>query len=154
MSEAEAAQEGAHVRESTKSIKNLALAAAAAVLVLLLPAPALSAAGQAPSSEAEAAAKADAETAEGKAFGEALAQAFGREHSSTIQRCAKGAKRPDLSDFDLFVRLDGTGVVDQAAVSPATTLATCVQAKMAGWKVSAPPRAGFWVKVDVNLKSK
>lgn len=135
-------------------MKSTGFAISAAVLVFLLPARAQSASGQAQVSEAQSAAKADAETAEGKKLGEALSQAFGRDHGSTIQRCAKGAKRPDLSDFDLFLRLDGAGAVDQALVEPATALATCVQAKMPGWKVSAPPHAGFWVKIDVNLKSK
>lgn len=130
------------------------LAISATVLVLLLPAPAQSAPEHGQISEAEAAAKADAGTPEGKKLGEALSQAFGRDHGRTIQQCAKEAKRPDLSDFGLFLRLDGAGVVDQALVEPATALATCVRAKMPGWKVSAPPHAGFWVKVDVNLKAK
>lgn len=102
---------------------------------------------------AQSAAMAGAETAEGKKFGEAVGQAFGRDHASTIQRCAKGAKRADLSDFDLFVRVDGGGVVDRALVKPSNTLATCVKNAMPGWKVSAPPQAGLWVEVSVNLKS-
>lgn len=130
------------------------VAVGAAVVVVLLPARGQSAAGQVQISQARSAAEADAETAEGKKFGEALAQAFGREHSSTIQRCAKETKRSELSDFDLFLRIDGTGVVDQAFEEPATALATCVREKMSGWKVSTPPHAGFWVKVDVNLKRK
>jgi hypothetical protein len=44
--------------------------------------------------------------------------------------------------------------VDQAVAEPATTLAVCVREKMSGWKVFTPPHAGFWVKVDVNLKPK
>ena len=103
-------------------------------------------------STAETAAKAGAESAEGKKFGDDLGQAFGREHASTIQRCAKSTKRPDLSNFDLFVRVNGTGVLDQALVNPPTNLAACVKDAMPGWKVSAPPRAGFWVKVGVTLK--
>jgi hypothetical protein len=129
-------------------------AVSAAVFVVLLPARGPSAVEQVQISQAKSAAEADAGTAEGKKFGEALAQAFGREHGSTIQRCAKETKRPDLSDFDLFLRLDATGVVDQAIAEPATALATCVREKMSGWKVSTPPHAGFWVKVDVNLKPK
>ena len=52
------------------------------------------------------------------------------------------------------LRVDDTGVVDQAFVKPSTNLAVCVQQKMEGWKTSVPPRAGFWVKVGVNLKRK
>jgi hypothetical protein len=130
------------------------VAVSGVVLLVLLPARVHSAVGQVQISQAKSAAQADAQTAGGKKFGEALAQAFGREHSSTIQRCAKETKHPDLSAFDLFLRLDGTGVVDQAFEEPATALATCVREKMSGWKVSTPPHAGFWVKVDVDLKRK
>ncbi len=129
------------------------LAGHAAALLLLL-APSGVALGEDPVSAAESAAKAGAEEPGGKAFGELLGQAFGREHAATIQRCVKGTTRRELSDFALFLRVDGTGVVDQALVKPATNLATCVQAKMTGWKGSPPPRAGFWVRVGVNLKRK
>jgi hypothetical protein len=136
------------VRESRKGLKSSVVAVSGAVLVVLLPARVQSAVGQVQISQAKSAAEADAETAEGKKFGEEVAQAFGREHDGTIQRCAKETKHPDLSDFDLFLRLDGTGVVDQAFEEPVTALATCVREKMSGWKVSTPPHAGFWVKVD------
>ena len=135
-------------------IKHPGLSAPTAALFLLFLAPVPSSLGQTQIAEAEFAAKSDAGTEAGKKFGEALGQAFGREHGSTIQRCAKSAQRPDLSNFDLFLRLDATGAVDQALVEPATALATCVREQMPGWKSSAPPHAGFWVKVDVNLKSK
>ena len=125
----------------------------AAALLLSL-APARAAVGEDPVTAAESAAKAGAEEPDGKAFGELLGQAFGREHGATIQRCAKETKKPELSDFALLLRVDGTGVVDQALVRPVTNLATCVRGKMIGWKGSVPPRAGFWVKVGVNLKRK
>jgi len=142
------------MRRSRKGLKSFIVAVGAAVPFVLMPARAQSAVETVPISQAKSAAEADAGTPEGKKFGEALAQAFGREHGSTIQQCAKKTKRPDLSDFDLFLRLDGTGVVDQALEEPATAIATCVREKMSGWKVSTPPHAGFWVKVDVNLKPK
>ena len=142
------------MRESRRGLESSVIVVSVVLLVALVPAQGQSTAAQAEISQARSAAEADAGTAEGKKFGEALAQAFGREQGSTIQRCAKETKRPDLSDFDLFLRLDETGVVDQAFEEPATALATCVRGKMSGWKVSTPPHAGFWVKVDVNLKPK
>ena len=142
------------MRESRAGFKTSVVSAITALVVVLLPARGQATAEQVQTPQAKSAAAADAETPEGRKFGEAVAQAFGREHGSTIQRCAKEAKRPDLSDFDLFLRLDGNGVVDQAFEEPATALATCVREKMSGWKVSSPPHAGFWVKVDVNLKPK
>ena len=133
---------------------NFSLTAAAAMLTALLMAPIYPALGQDQLAAAESAAKAGAETAEGKMFEDAVGQAFGRDHGGTIQQCAKNAKRGDLSNFIVLLRVAGTGVVDQALVSPATTLSTCVKGKMPGWKASAPPAAGYWVKVGVNLKGK
>lgn len=101
---------------------------------------------------AEAAAKAAAATPEGKTYEETVGRAFGREHGSTVGQCAKGARRADLSDFDLLLRMEATGVVEEVLVKPRTNLASCVQGKVAGWKVLAPPHAGFWVKLAVNLK--
>lgn len=131
-----------------------AVAVGAALLLTLAVAPFPSAWGEDAVAAAESAAKAGAETPDGKKFGDALGQAFGREHGTTIQRCAKDTKRPDLTDFDLLLRVDETGVVDQAFVKPNTKLSVCVQQKMVGWKTSVPPRPGFWVKIGVNLKRK
>jgi ligand-binding SRPBCC domain-containing protein len=126
----------------------------AALLLALAVAPFRFASAEDAVSAAESAAKAGAETPGGKEFADALGQAFGREQGTAIQGCAKETKRPDLSDFHLLLRLDERGVVDQAVVKPSTNLASCVQRKVLGWKTSVPPRAGFWVKVGVNLKKK
>ncbi len=103
---------------------------------------------------AEAAAKAGAATTEGRKLEESLGQAFGRDHGVTIGGCAKAARRPDLADFELFLRLDAVGVVERALVRPATNVSDCVQRKLAGWKATVPPHAGFWVRVGVKLKRK
>jgi len=105
-------------------------------------------------SAAESAAETAAGTPEGKRFKEALQQAFGREHGTTIQRCASKTRRPDLSDFHLFLRVDGAGSVDQVLVEPSTTLAACVQKKLVSWKTSVPPHASFWVDIGVRMKRK
>lgn len=130
------------------------VAVGAAMLVFLVVAPGGLVLGQDDFAAAEAEAKADADTADGKKFAEALGESFGREHGRTIQQCAKQSKRPDLSNFDILVRVDAAGLVDQALAKPTTTLATCVVGKLPGWKTSVPPHAGFWVKIGVNLKSK
>lgn len=103
---------------------------------------------------AESAARAGEATPEGKKLSESVGQAFGREHGTTIQKCAKETKRPNLANFDLFLRLEGTGNVDQVWVKPTTNLATCVQGKLVGWKTTKPSKGGTWVKVAVVLKPK
>ena len=107
-----------------------------------------------PVAAAEAAAKAGADTPDGKKFREALEPVFGREHGPTFRQCASETRQPDLSDFHLLLRIDGTGAVDQALVKPSTNLATCVQKKLLSWKTTVPPRAGFWVDISVRLKRK
>ena len=107
-----------------------------------------------PTSVAEAAAKDHSATPEGKQYGETVGQAFGREHGVTVGQCAKAAKRPDLTDFVLLLRIETTGVVDEVLAKPRTSLSGCMQGKLARWKVPRPPHAGFWVKIAVNLKRK
>jgi len=142
------------VADPRTSPSGLLVAVCAAVLVFLLVAPDDLVLGQDHFAAAAAAARTDADTADGKKFAEALGLTFGQEHGTTIQQCATQSKRPDLSSFDILVRVDGAGVVDQALAKPTTTLATCVVGKLLGWKTSVPPHVGFWVSIGVNLKSK
>jgi hypothetical protein len=128
------------------------IVAAAALVLLLTPLSIATAQDDLPT--AESAAKAVADTEDGKKFQEAVGSAFGREHGSTIQRCAKEAKGAGLANFDLFLRIGQGGTVDEALVNPPGPIASCVKDKMTGWRVSVPPHPGFWVKVGVNLKSK
>ena len=103
---------------------------------------------------AEAAAKANSGTPAGAKYQATVGQAFGREHGVTVGKCAKETKRPQLTDFNLFLRMDAAGAVEQVLVQPRTNLSGCVQDKLPGWKVPEPPHAEFWVKVPVTLKRK
>jgi len=132
----------------------LSRAVAGALTLTLFLAPLHDALGATDLAAAESAATKDAGTPDGKKYGEALGLAFGRDHGSTIQKCATDLKRPDLSDFDLFVRVDAAGVIDEALAKPATPLAACVRDKLTGWKAAAPPHPGFWVRIAVSLKPK
>ena len=103
---------------------------------------------------AESAAKAAAATPEGKKYEDEVGTAFGRDHGKSIQTCAKEVKRPDLSDFQVFVRVGAAGQVEEALVKPSTTLAACLRTKLKAWKVGVPPRPDHWVSVQVKLKRK
>lgn len=107
-----------------------------------------------PVAAAESAAEAAAATPEGKKYQDDVATVFGRDHGKSIRSCAKEVKRPELSDFHVFVRVSMVGQVEEALVKPSTNLAACLQGKLMGWKVSAPPKAGSWVSVHVKLKTK
>jgi hypothetical protein len=103
---------------------------------------------------AESAAEAAAATPEGKKYEDEVATAFGRDQGKSIQSCAREVKRPELSDFHVFVRVSAVGQVEEALVKPSTNLAACLQGKLRAWKVSAPPQANSWVSVHVKLKTK
>ena len=109
---------------------------------------------QDPVAAAESAAKVAAATPEGKKYEQEVATAFGRDHGKTIQACAKEVKRPDLSDFQVLVRVGAAGQVEEALVKPGTTLAGCLRPKLKPWKVGVPPRPDQWVRVEVKLKRK
>jgi hypothetical protein len=107
-----------------------------------------------PMAAAERAAGASAATPEGKKFEDDVATAFGRDQGKGIQACAKETKRPDLSDFHLFIQVSGAGQVEQAFVKPSTNLAACVQSKVKGWQAGVPPKGDAWVSVHVKLQRK
>ena len=112
------------------------------------------AAAEDPVAVAEGLAKGAAATPEGKKYEDAVATAFGRDQVKAIQSCARAVKRPDLSDFQVFVQVSAAGEVEEAFVKPNTNLAACLQGKLKGWKVIAPPQANSWVNIQVKLKAK
>ena len=107
-----------------------------------------------PVAAAESAAEAAVATPEGKKYEEEVATAFGRDQAKSIQACARDVKRPDLSDFSVFVRVSAAGQVEEAQVKPTSNLAGCLQGKLKTWRVGAPPRADQWVRIQVKLKRK
>jgi hypothetical protein len=104
--------------------------------------------------DAESAAKASASTPEGKKYENEVGAAFGRDQGKTLQACATKIKRPDLSDFHVFVRVNAAGQVEEALVKPSTDLATCLQGKLKGWNLATPPQADQWVRLNVRLRRK
>ena len=113
-----------------------------------------SVAAEDPVAAAESAAEKTAATPEGKKYEDEVGTAFGRDHGKSIQACAREVKRPDLSDFHVFVRVSAVGQVEEALVKPSTNLAACLQGKLRAWKIGAPPQADSWVSVHVKLKSR
>lgn len=107
-----------------------------------------------PVATAANAAEASAATAEGKKFEDDVGVAFGRDQGKSVQACAKETKRPDLSEFRLFIQVNEAGYAEQALVKPSTNLAACVQGKVKGWRVGVPPKADAWVSVYVRLQRK
>jgi hypothetical protein len=107
-----------------------------------------------PVAAAERAAEATAATPDGKKYEDQVGTAFGRDHGKSIQACAKEVKRPDLSDFCVFVRVSAAGQVEEALVKPSTNLAACLQGKLKTWNVGAPLHADQWVSVQVKLQRK
>jgi hypothetical protein len=114
--------------------------------------PARHVAAEDPVAAVEKAAESAVATPEGRKYEEEVATAFGRDQGKGIQACAKGVKRPDLSDFDVFVRVGATGLVEEALVKPPTNLSACLQGKLKAWRVGAPPRPDQWVRIQVKLK--
>jgi hypothetical protein len=113
-----------------------------------------SAAGEDPVAAAESAAEATAATPEGKKYEGEVGTAFGRDHGKSIQTCAREVRRPDLSDFHVYLRVSAVGQVEEALVKPSTNLAACLQGKLKAGRIGAPPQADSWVSVQVKLKSK
>ena len=88
----------------------------------------------------------------GEAFEEAVGKEFGVTHGPKVSVCAKQVKKPDLSDFDLLVKLSLEGRVEAALVRPETNLAVCLRDQMKGASLPAPVSAGYWVHIGLDLQ--
>ena len=101
-------------------------------------------------SEARDAIEANLKTAEGKAYDAQLGKEFPEKYLSTLRECKKAADG-DLSSFWILAKLDKDGVVKEVLLSKTTKFASCARDALLKGKFGAPPRAGYWVGIYLNL---
>jgi hypothetical protein len=88
----------------------------------------------------------------GHAFAAAVGKAFGATYGPRVSACAKRVKKPDLSDFDLLVRLSMNGRIEEALVRPETNLAVCLRDELNQGSLPVPQTANYWVRIGIKLK--
>jgi len=88
----------------------------------------------------------------GEAFEASVGKEFGKAHGSKLSACAKRAKKPDLRDFELLVKLSLSGHVEEALVRPETNLATCLRDGMKDAGLPPPDSPHYWVHIGLKLQ--
>lgn len=101
---------------------------------------------------AMSAVKANVAAPEGAAYDAALGKEFSARHAGTMIECAADASGEDLTTFVLLMELDATGAVMRSLVRPQNDVSTCLQKAVADEVYRKPPRAGYWVRADMQFK--
>lgn len=104
-----------------------------------------------PLDTARAAVKANMETPEGKQYDQVIGTEFGKRYVSVMGRCTKSASGDDLGGFDIYIKLDCSGTVQDVLLSPATTVASCVRRALVNDKFAPPPKPSYWVNISMMI---
>jgi hypothetical protein len=91
-------------------------------------------------------------TPAGSDFDTAVGKQFEEAHADAVEDCAKGASGANLDTFNLFMKLDPSGKVMETLVFPETTVAKCLKSAVAKDKYPAPGHSDYWVRIELALK--
>ena len=101
-------------------------------------------------SEARAEIEANLKTPEGKAYDETLSKEFLEKHLQTMKQCKQQAGK-DAESFWILMKLGKDGAVREVLLHPANRMGECARESLLKSRLSAPPRAEYWVGVYVKL---
>jgi hypothetical protein len=102
--------------------------------------------------EALADAKANLKTPEGVKYDTDFGRQFGKRYVDTLSRCTKDTAKEDLTQFDVLVRVSKEGAPEEVLVEPASKVATCLSDEVRKGKFLEPPKASYWVRVEMKMK--
>ena len=98
-----------------------------------------------------AAAKKSLETPEGAAYDQAFGSAMQSQLGIQMAKCFTRTPDPDLTRFDMLVRLDATGKAGEVLMRPETNVALCFKPRIGEAVFPAPPRPDYWVHVEMEV---
>lgn len=101
-------------------------------------------------SDAIAAVEANLKTPAGKKYDELMGKEFPVRYLPSMKQCKQST--PNLDPFDMFLKLDAEGKVEEVLVHPETQFAICLRNALHGGRFSAPPHAAYWVNIHMQLK--
>jgi len=104
-------------------------------------------------SDALAAVDANLKTSAGKKYDESLGGEFSAKYISSLKQCKQSMPTGANADpFDMFLKLDGKGKVQEVLVYPESQLAVCARNALLEGQFIAPPHNDYWVNVHMNPK--
>ena len=95
---------------------------------------------------------ANLKTAAGKQYDEKIGQEFPLKYLSSVRQCKQANPSTSLDAFDILLRLNAEGKVQEALAYPETALAVCAAAALQSGQFSAPPHGDYWINIHLQPK--
>jgi len=103
--------------------------------------------------DAVAAVDANLKTSAGKQYDEQIGKEFSEKYLAGIRQCKQSLPAVASADaFDLFLKLNADGKVQEGLVYPESQFAGCARAALLTGKFSPPPHADYWINVHMQSK--
>jgi hypothetical protein len=97
-------------------------------------------------------AKKQASTPDGKKYEKTVFRAIGQEVANFMRACTSYVKKEELTNFNLFVRIDSNGNASESLLYPKDALSICFSGLMRG--INYPPHkfdAFFLLNIDMQI---
>jgi hypothetical protein len=103
-------------------------------------------------SDALAAVDANLKTSAGKQYDEQIRKEFTAKYMASLRQCKQSLPAGTSVDtFDMFLKLNAEGKVQEGLVYPETQLAVCTRAALLMGKFSTPPHDNYWINIHFQL---
>lgn len=99
-------------------------------------------------SKARAAVKANMATPEGQEYENTLSDDFWMSHSEAVTKCVD-SNSSSRGKVEVLVKFAKDGSVSEVLITPGGAMADCLKGSLAKEKFPPPPRADYWMHVDV-----
>ncbi|MFZ0806118.1 MAG: hypothetical protein WAN03_08040 [Candidatus Sulfotelmatobacter sp.] len=100
-----------------------------------------------------AAVDANLATSAGKEYDELIGKEFPDKYSPSVRQCKQSLPAGAAIDpFDMFLKLNAQGKVQEILVYPETQLSGCIRAALLAGKFSSPPHGDYWINIHLQLK--
>ena len=121
--------------------------------VVLLLGPICLAADKKQLTAAVAAVDANLKTSAGKEYDSRLGKEFPDKYWSSVKQCKQSLPADtNLEPFDMFLKLNAEGKVQDVLVYPETQFANCTRTALLSGKFSNPPHDEYWINIHLELK--
>jgi hypothetical protein len=96
---------------------------------------------------ANAAVEANLKTPEGKKYEQQLGTELPTKYVPALRQCKQSVG--NSSGFDMFLKLNADGKVQQALIYPENAFTTCARNGASNLQLSAPPHGDYWINVHM-----
>jgi len=100
-----------------------------------------------------AAVEANLKTSAGKQYDELLGKEFPEKYLSSVKQCKQALPQgSSIDSFDMFLKLNADGKVQEALVYPETQFSVCTRTALLAGKFSHPPHDDYWINIHMQFK--